>query len=1397
MEHTNKSHYKSSKLNVLLLPLEFTTWKRASHWTYAEQLGLEEGFTYNNVDFFTIPVFEEFPSSSLASWLYYTRQLCSGKKFDQVWIWLSHPQYDEAFWQWVKDIAPIRVGFLMESMEYSTQEFEDNPGLYGVYIKRKKALATQMHYMTHILACDEADAEKINKQGVCKALWYPSAVPERFLATSAVVRHNEAVFCGDLYGNRYKWLEDYGLKGLMVSKVSDENATEYPRLFDELNSKVANFLKQNRIADEPFLMNYLNILRQIRQACFKLWLNGLQTGCAIVNLPHLFKAYAGRVVEAMSVGRPVISWEIPNRPRNRSLFEDGKEILLFDESKPEQLANHIRRLQNDTDFACRIADNALQKVRKFHTVEKRIQQVLEWIETGAEPDFGETKEIAELSDDNQQALLIKTEPSEIKGQKHEQKRLVDHKFTDVIRKSATEFNHLSTAKSYFIKSGYQCNLDSNGNINLYYDDIQPSSFYQAAVYRFAAEVIKENRLTNVLDIGCGHGVKLKKYINRVCQDITGIDFEHSISFCKKVYNFGKWFIDNIEKPNLRLDRKFDLIISSDVIEHLVNPDTLFEYIKSYCHKETIIILSTPERDMTRGKNSFGPPSNKAHIREWNMEEFHQYLCSRGFDILKSFLVKAKDDEVTEDCQVFLCKLAIEQIEARGQTIQTNSGSNDVQLYFKQTTDLPNKKLTSIVKTITRYDNQLNANIKPQFSVLMANYNNAKYIAEAIESVLRQTFRDWELIIVDDCSTDNSQEIITQYLNDKRIRFIQHEQNRGYAATLKSAIANVRSEYFGILDSDDCLTSSAVETMYLYHVRFPDCGLIYSQFIRCHEDLTPKQIGFGDEMPPGKTDIEKHVVTAFRTFKIRDYLKTAGYDEDILYAEDRDICYKMEEVTRLKFVDQCLYLYRELPNSQCHDPTKASIGRQSCEKAKLNAIRRRGLMPAAGQVQKSDPLAPEQSIIWSRYILGSSYLKAGRHIKAQITLESILAPLTRLLKGGRAQLPAQELDGYNNAAECHLSVCTKLAQCYQKQQQYDKVKQIYTHLLNNQYLDLPEKQKASIHSVLAKLESIKLPAISSMADSPRNPFRGQEEPLISVYLVTYNMEKFIHQAIDSVLAQTYQNLELLIVDDGSTDATKDIVASYSDDRVRYIYKPHKNFASGMNMAISEAKGEYLTGVDSDDFIATDYIEKLLICARKHPEIDYFYPAKLALVDKSGDSTGAKWNYLDFSDNRLLPAFLFSNGHSPIPNSPSLKRKSLFDKVGLYEELDTVEDFVFLCKNALRINFKRVEEHSMYFYRRLQSGNSYKLMARNRIMAQALNDMVSIYPPELLCPKIADISDEILRKQKFFEYLATTFYKHANGPMVQFGDYFRQYADYYKQKVSEMLPSKYETGILGKL
>jgi len=204
--------------------------------------------------------------------------------------------------------------------------------------------------------------------------------------------------------------------------------------------------------------------------------------------------------------------------------------------------------------------------------------------------------------------------------------------------------------NYFIKEGYRHNL----NASPYGDSESDSKIYQLDVYNYARNHILNNNVTSVLDIGCGHGMKLKEYILPNCNDVTGIDWKHSINFCKKNHDFGEWYIDNIEAPSLELNKKFDLIICADVIEHLFNPDLLFEYISKFIHEETTLILSTPERDLRRGLDTMGPPQNPAHVREWNKDEFALYLMSQKVRINEHIIVDLKKGMKT--CQLINCKL---------------------------------------------------------------------------------------------------------------------------------------------------------------------------------------------------------------------------------------------------------------------------------------------------------------------------------------------------------------------------------------------------------------------------------------------------------------------------------------------------------------------------------------------------------------------------------------------------------------------------------------------------------------------------------------------------------------------------------------------------------------------
>jgi len=195
---------------------------------------------------------------------------------------------------------------------------------------------------------------------------------------------------------------------------------------------------------------------------------------------------------------------------------------------------------------------------------------------------------------------------------------------------------------------------------------------------------------------------------------------------------------------------------------------------------------------------------------------------------------------------------------------------------------------------------------------MANYNASEYIETAIKSVLNQKYDKWELIIIDDCSTDNSREIIKKHLSNKKITLIKTPKNLGYSGALKTGVKNAHNEIIGILDSDDALHPSALNIISKAYQDYPEYGFIYSTMWRCNEELAIRKVDNTiRQIDVNKTDwLINPPVSHFKTFKKEIYDKTEGFEINQKKSVDRDITYKLSEVTKFKFIDKPLYYYRE-------------------------------------------------------------------------------------------------------------------------------------------------------------------------------------------------------------------------------------------------------------------------------------------------------------------------------------------------------------------------------------------------------------------------------------------------------------------------------------------------------
>lgn len=215
------------------------------------------------------------------------------------------------------------------------------------------------------------------------------------------------------------------------------------------------------------------------------------------------------------------------------------------------------------------------------------------------------------------------------------------------------------------------------------------------------------------------------------------------------------------------------------------------------------------------------------------------------------------------------------------------------------------------------------------------------------------------------------------------------------------------------------------------------------------------------------------------------------------------------------------------------------------------------------------------------------------------------------------------------------------------------------------------------------------------------FEGSVEGLVSIVVAFYNAERFLAEAIESVLAQTYTQWELLLVDDGSTDSGTKIAHEYaarSQGRIRCLEHPgHRNLGmcTARNLAVRESRGQFIAVLDSDDYWLPHKLEEQVALIKTYPEVGLIYGHSEYWYDWSGEERHVGKNFVD----RLAPSgrvyyppelFMLCNlGHvgQPCPSDFFLRREVVMQVSGFEEVFDPVhqmyEDQAFLAKIYLKV------------------------------------------------------------------------------------------------------------------
>jgi glycosyltransferase involved in cell wall biosynthesis len=199
-----------------------------------------------------------------------------------------------------------------------------------------------------------------------------------------------------------------------------------------------------------------------------------------------------------------------------------------------------------------------------------------------------------------------------------------------------------------------------------------------------------------------------------------------------------------------------------------------------------------------------------------------------------------------------------------------------------------------------------------FSILIANYNNSRFLDTALASLQVQTCTDWEVILVDDASTDDFEKIIAGWRWDRRIRIFKNARNEGCGYTKRRCAELASGSLLAFLDPDDALTPGALAVMAEAHRQHPSCSLIHSTHYICDPELNVRRVAdYPRALPPDTPYLllSDGRVHHFATFRKASYRLTEGLSPLHRKAVDQDLYYKLEEVGKILFIDQPLYFYR--------------------------------------------------------------------------------------------------------------------------------------------------------------------------------------------------------------------------------------------------------------------------------------------------------------------------------------------------------------------------------------------------------------------------------------------------------------------------------------------------------
>jgi glycosyltransferase involved in cell wall biosynthesis len=572
----------------------------------------------------------------------------------------------------------------------------------------------------------------------------------------------------------------------------------------------------------------------------------------------------------------------------------------------------------------------------------------------------------------------------------------------------------------------------------------------------------------------------------------------------------------------------------------------------------------------------------------------------------------------------------------------------------------------------------------KLSVLMITYNHEHYIRQALDSVLAQDVDfDYEIVVGEDCSTDSTRQILQEYERNHpaKFRLLLREKNMGAIRNFFSVLEACRGQYVALLEGDDYWT----------------CNL-----------KLKRQVEFLDQHP------------------------------------DYAVCFhnvigRYEESTRPDFT----YVRASQPESFGLEELLNENVIPTC-----SAVFRRGLFGAVPQWALGLKMAD-----YPLHILNAQYGKIG-YLPENMGIYRV--------HGGGAWTALNWMTRAHSSIALFQQLSKNLEPRFRPAARR-ALAQRYWHLAFEYELQRDPRQALryalrslctsartntpSLRYKLRVLARLSTPSFyrgaawlyrgarGSNNGSPIHARPAPEKPRVSVIIPAWNAQRYLAEAVESILAQTFEDFECIVVDDGSLDRTAHVIADFArrDGRVRCVQIPHGGIVEALNAGLHAARGELIARMDADDICLPERFAKQIDFLDLHPQC-VAVGSKVTLVDPYGSPL---WDIEVKTEHEQIESELLGGNGWALFHPTAIIRKSAMSQIGGYRaEYQWSEDIDIFLRLAEVGRLANIPEALLRYRQHFSSVNRTKLelqLRRNqRLLAEAHERRGRSLPPGFVPP-----------------------------------------------------------------